>query len=390
MSRKRFDYSLTIFIIIFLVSIAAPVNLFKVPPVMFFMMSSLNLSIASAGFMMSVFAIMGIALALPSGFIVHGLGLKRSGIVALGALMIGSFIGWASDNSAQMIISRIIEGVGMCLISVIAPAAIAVWFPPEKRSIPMGIWATWVSAGSILMFLIAPAMNSFWGWKSVWGFSSLYTLVMLFVFILFFRMPDTLNESINEEHGGDDESSFRPYSNTSIWVLAAVFVIFNIMVMAICTFMPSFLEIQRDFTPEKASAVTSLFLVASLIISPVAGYIAYRIKSYKKVILCGIFFASMGVALPFVVSDKMIPFTLILLGSFAAMIAPAAFSAAAEIMKYPSHAGAGMSILAFGQYIGMCVGPALFGELIEHAGWVTAALMLIPIMLTGFVLVLFY
>ena len=138
MSRKRFDYSLTIFIIIFLVSIAAPVNLFKVPPVMFFMMSSLNLSIASAGFMMSVFAIMGIALALPSGFIVHGLGLKRSGIVALGALMIGSFIGWASDNSAQMIISRIIEGVGMCLISVIAPAAIAVWFPPEKRSIPMG------------------------------------------------------------------------------------------------------------------------------------------------------------------------------------------------------------------------------------------------------------
>ena len=50
-------------------SIAAPLNQFKVPPIMPVLMSALGLSTARAGLLMSLYAVTGLILALPSGLI---------------------------------------------------------------------------------------------------------------------------------------------------------------------------------------------------------------------------------------------------------------------------------------------------------------------------------
>ena len=38
-----------------------------------------------------------------------------------------------------MLASRFIEGAGIGLITIVAPAAIAIWFPAEMRGTPLGI-----------------------------------------------------------------------------------------------------------------------------------------------------------------------------------------------------------------------------------------------------------
>ncbi len=55
--------------VLLLFSIAAPLNQFKVPPIMPVLMDVLGLSVSSAGLLMSVFAITGLFLALPAGLI---------------------------------------------------------------------------------------------------------------------------------------------------------------------------------------------------------------------------------------------------------------------------------------------------------------------------------
>ncbi len=382
MFSKKISYSSFIFIIIFLTSIAAPVNQFKVPPVMPVLMSEFDLSLASAGMLMSVFALVGMLLALPSGCMVHRLGLKKSGIIALFALGIGSAAGLISGSSSSLMLSRIIEGIGMCLISVMAPASIAAWFPPEKRGLPMGIWATWVPLGTILMFLVAPALNSSFGWRSIWLITGIYTFAILIALSVFFRTPSGTDANTCQKEGQiQNDSNGNPYYNRDIWLLAGVFMVFNIAVISICTFMPSFLENVRDFSPEKASAVSGLFLAGALVIGPVTGIIANRIGSYKKILFIGVFVSAAGMCLPFIVSSSLVPVVLFLLGMATGTVPPVTFSSAAEIMKLPSRAGTGMSIVAFGQYTGMCIGPAMFGEIAENFGWASAGYSLVPIMM---------
>jgi MFS family permease len=86
-------------------------------------------------------------LALPAGIILQKLGPKVAGLIAVGCLMIGSAWGALANGAGLLLASRVLEGVGMGLIAVVAPASIAMWFPREKQGTPMGIWATWVPVG---------------------------------------------------------------------------------------------------------------------------------------------------------------------------------------------------------------------------------------------------
>ena len=62
------------------------------------LMETFNLSLTQAGMLMSVFAITGFILALPAGLIIQRLGLKISGLIATGCLVIGSVLGRSADH----------------------------------------------------------------------------------------------------------------------------------------------------------------------------------------------------------------------------------------------------------------------------------------------------
>jgi predicted MFS family arabinose efflux permease len=346
-------------------------------------MAELGIDLSKAGLMMSVFALVGIFISLPSGFIVHKLGLKPSGIIAVASLFIGSFIGWFAEEPSGMLTSRIIEGIGMCLISVVAPAVIAAWFAPEKRGMPMGIWSTWVALGSIVMLLVAPMLNGLLGWKSVWAATTIYTAVILCLMVFPFRMP-TKDEAPHYHTGEDHSLEFRKvYSYGGIWLLSAIFLVFNVMVLAVCSFTPLYLESSFDYSRERASAVTSLFLVSSLISGPVTGFIIHRYRIFRGVLVVCMLILAATIVIPFHVEGSAVPVCLFLIGAVAGMIPPVTFSAVPEVLKDPKSIGVGMSVVAFGQYLGMGGGPLFFGGIAEKYGWEAASYSLVPVLLVG-------
>jgi MFS family permease len=74
----------------------------------------------------------------------------------LGFLTLWSVIGALSNYPGTFLFSRIIEGGGMGLIALMAPAVIAMWFPPQKQGSVMGIWTTWLPVGYVITFMLAP------------------------------------------------------------------------------------------------------------------------------------------------------------------------------------------------------------------------------------------
>ena len=132
-------YAWVILFAVFVASVAAPLNQNKVPPLMPVLMDAFAINLSEAGLLMSVFSVTGLLLALPAGFITQRFGPKVTGLIAVGSLAVGAIIGAMADSMSLLLVSRVVEGVGMGLIAVVAPAVIALWFPSEKQGMAMGI-----------------------------------------------------------------------------------------------------------------------------------------------------------------------------------------------------------------------------------------------------------
>src|SRR5512139_1674642 len=134
-ASKTPSYAWVVLFAVYMASLAAPLNLFKVPPMLTTVSDPavFNLSQGAQGYVMSVFSIMGFILAIPAGFILKRFGIKPTVLFAVAALMIGSAIGAMAQTVTQLFVGRFIEGAGMGLIMVSAPLAISLWFPADKR-----------------------------------------------------------------------------------------------------------------------------------------------------------------------------------------------------------------------------------------------------------------
>lgn len=382
------SYAWVILLIVFLASVAAPLNQFKVPPLMPVLMETFRLNLSQAGLLMSVFAFTGLILALPAGIILQKVGPKAAGLIAVGCLVIGSAWGGLSSSAGVLLTSRILEGVGMGLIAVVGPASIALWFPREKQGTPMGIWATWVPVGSVIMYNLAPALGTSVGWQAVWWVGAGFALVALMLYWLFMRLPPSLTSG--QTPGQSDSFEGAPpqlgeaLANRNIWLLALQFACFNLIFIAFATFFPTFLSEERAYSLAQAGFIASLSTIVVLGSAPLAGWLSDRIGSRRLVFAIPFLLVAGMMALPFHLTGWALYAFMILLGVVSGAVPTATFAAAPEVMGNPKLTGIGLAVVSMGQNLGMVIGPILFGRWVESMGWAAAGYWLIPVCLLGF------
>lgn len=373
----EFDrYAWVILFVVFLISVAAPLNMSKVPPLMPVLRETFGLSLSQGGLLMSIFSIAGLILALPTGLIMQRVGPKLTGLVATACLVVGAALGALSPGAGLLMVSRVIEGIGMGLITVVAPAIIAMWFPPAKQGIPMGIWATWVPVGTLLMYNIAPALAAASGWQAVWWAGAGFALVALILFVLLMRLPSVAPDAA--QHEGPPAKMGEALANRNIWLLAASFMFFNLAFLGINTYYPTFLAEVRGYGLGQAAFTASIMTMVILVSSPLGGWLSDLIGSRRWLIIVPALILVVMLLLPFRVGNGLIPLLMIAMGAVVGMIPAATFAAVPEVMPHPALAGYGMAAISAGQNLGMVVGPVLFGALVPQVGWVVAGYWMIP------------
>jgi len=383
---KTVRYAWIVLIVVFLASVAAPLTQFKVPPVMPALIQAFNLDLGTAGLLMSVFALAGLILAIPAGFILQRLGAKVTGLIAIASLVIGSALGAISVSTGLMLTSCIIEGIGMGLIAVVAPALIALWFPAEKRGIPMGLWATWVPVGMLVIYNLAPILANSGGWPAVWWFSAAFSLLTLILYWAFARTPSADEQIAESEETAEEKPNLgKAMANRSIWLLGLQFCCFNAVLISISTFLPTFLVDSRGYTLGLAAFVTSLTTMVCLVSCPAGGLLSDKLRTRKWVYTVPFVITAVSLLLPFIITGWLIPAYVIALGVICSPVPTAIFAAVPEVVKKPQLVGIGMAIVILGQNMGMFVGPAVFGKLAESVGWATSGYALIPVAVVGII-----
>jgi predicted MFS family arabinose efflux permease len=374
-------------IIILLASLAAPLNQFKVPPVMPLLMGAFGVSAAQAGLLMSLFAITGLFLAIPAGFIFQKLGYRLTGMIAILSLVIGAGWGAFSRGFDIMLASRFVEGAGMSLMSVVAPAVIALWFSPESRGKAMGIWAVWVPLGSTIMFLLAPTLAGRWNWPGVWWFGCFYAVLVGFLYLFFLKSKSA--HSPNPKGGASsgriqDHGLAKVLSNRDLWLTSLLFCCFNFVFIAFITWAPTFLHQVRGISMARAAFLVSLTTILTIIACPTSGWVSDRIGTRKWVAVIPMVLMAPLFLLFFSAGETGFLALVILLGFIGGFVPTGVFSGAVEMAGDERLSGMAMAVIQIGQNAGMLLGPLVFGWVIESGGgWERAFWVLAPVSVLG-------
>jgi len=368
--------------VLLLFSIAAPLNQSKVPPILPLLMEAWDLPVSRAGLLMSVFAITGVVLALPSGFIFQRIGYRWTGVLASGSIALGAALGALSQSLEVLLFGRLLEGIGTGFIAVMAPAVIAPWFP-RHRGIALGIWATWVPVGLITMLLTAPALAQAAGWRSVWWFGCGYAGLTMLLFLLVARPAPAQTPDATAPK---PTAVGRTLYNPTVWWLGIAFACYCTAVFAIGTFLPTYIHTVRGVALAQAAGLTSITSLMSIVSGPAGGLISDRIGSRKRVYLFGLFAAALILPLTGAASLPVLVVLVAAQGLFLSVTPPNIFAAAVEAGRETGGSGLAMAVVIAGQNLGVLAGPLIFGALAESAGGWDLAFASLPVVCLGGVL----
>ncbi len=379
-------YAWVILAVVFLASLAAPLNFVKAPGIATTLMPYFGIWVEEFGWIMAIFSVMGIILAFPAGFIMQRFGVKRVVLLSVGCCFVGSTMGALSTEFSLLLASRFIEGVGNSIIFVAAPAALIAWFPSERQGVALGVWGTCMPFGTFLMLNIAPTLTNQYGWQSVWWFGSAVAAVAFLLYAAFFKMPVApySDEAKHVSHAENtNKTSIRELAMVlkvrDVWLAGFIFGCFNFVVATVInTYYPLFLETEVGLTNVVASSITGIPELLSIFGCPIVGLVADRLGAKKGLLVAGCIILGVTSSLVFFASSA--PMAIILmacLGVFSPLVSTGVRLVIPEATGNDHlKAGMGNAVLSFWQNFVGLAGPVLAGFFVVNVGWVETGLWL--------------
>jgi MFS family permease len=383
---------------VFLASVAVAASRFKVPPSLPTLMADLGLSMAAGGWLMSIFSVNIIVLAIPAALILGRLGPRITGLAALGCSLAGSVGGALAPSAGVLLAARTVEGVGLAVMAVVAPSVISLWFRPEARGLPMGIWVTWVPLGSVIMFNVAQPLETIFGWRAIWWFSAVLTLVAAVVYALVVTLPPRNGPDVPPPTLPTG-STLRALLNPSLGLLALAFALFAFTILGYNTWAPSYLSSALGIDARMANLYTSLMFIAAIPANIFAGWLLDRTRhgtillSTSFLLTSLLFFWSFRLG-----SLRLVAPYMLALGSISNILPPGYFALAPESVNRPDPgrlgpgrreaAGAVRASLALaailaGSNVGALAGPPVLGALLSSGPWTWGSTCLVIVAILG-------
>lgn len=376
-------------------SFIAPMAQFKIPPLASWLIPTFQMDGVTFGYLMSALAIIGVVLAFPAAFICRKIGLKAVMLLSVVCLGFGSLIGFFAATLPVLMLSRMIEGIGIGLVGVAAPTCITVWFPEQRRGLALGIWTTWVPVGLILMFNTAPSIAEVWGFRSVFLIVAIAALIAFVLFAIVFKVPE--GESGDITAGGTFKEGFKYLKNPKIWLLGIVFFCFCGTSLGITnSFYNTFLEVARGFSPAESSSITSFCTLIGIPLQVFVGWAFDHVRlKNRRFFIIGMCI-SMGISF-FIMFDTGDAATVcmwgfVILQAIGGGLAMGAMRPMAPTLVQGGALGAAMAmaVLQFFQNLGSAVCPPLFGWTVDSIGWQAGSLYIqVPLIVIALICAFF-
>lgn len=340
----------------FLLMFVFSISLQALPPIFGNIMKDIPFSHSQAGFLMSAYSFLGIFIPFLVAFFVNRFDLKKMLMVGLVAVIIG-LLGFALSKSySLLLIFRLVSGAGATIVAVLAPLLITMFFDQKDMGIAMGVFNTGVPLGIVVSANLFGYLGLFMDWKTIiTGIAIIATTVLAMVLFLLV-MPK------NQER--DDASTPQLDFNLgpSLWFLAIIWMIANGQLLVYTTFGPEFFQLS-GITTQKAGFLTSMIVLVSIFLTPIVGIVIDKIDSKKLFLLLG----SIIIGISYILIARSwlsLSFWAVALGIGFSVLPVCIFSLLPEVIE-SEQTGVGLALLTAGSNLGIAIGPAGFGTLLD-------------------------
>lgn len=287
-----------VLISVFVVGVAIAWGQNKIMPIIPILMQQLGVTAQGAGWISSMSGVLGIVLALPTAGIVRKFGIRNMGFAAIFTSVGGAILGLLAPNEAVLLVSRVIEGFGVGVIGVIAPSVISMWFPIEKRGLPMGIWSAWqiVAVAGTYVFtglILGPEAQ----WKNMYYVGFALFVFAIILFVVFVREPKE-----GEPNYADVTDNSLPLlsclKSPSLYIIGVGGIGFGIAIGVFCAWMPTYWDQMGIMPLLQGNSYIGYIYVGEIFACIFGGAVLNKIKHRKKfaaiigVLYAGVLFAA--------------------------------------------------------------------------------------------------
>lgn len=155
-------------LVVVLAGICAALHVGKLPPALPALQQALGVTLVQAGFLLSLVQMAGMLLGIAVGLAADGFGARRSMASGLLLLALASALGGTARDVPLLMLLRAAEGLGFLLVVLPAPGLVRRLVAPQRMSLMLGAWGTFMPAGTATALLLGPLCISAWGWQAWW------------------------------------------------------------------------------------------------------------------------------------------------------------------------------------------------------------------------------
>lgn len=370
----------------FLVAFCITLMMYKIPTIMIQLMELLSVSAATAAWLMSVFTFTGIFLAIPIGFLIKGIGVRKvvivSGFLAAFASIAGSFapeVGFACVP--LLIVIRGLEGLSFVGIIASIPIMIQMCIIPSRVGTSTGIFMLGGMLGAMGGGVITPTVFAASGFAGLWIAYAAFMALSTIVFMVYVRFPRQEQEGAFPESKAATRSSsvsiygvfFKP--NTLLFFLG--FAAFQILLLSVLTYAPTALQ-QRGMSPAMSGFVSTLPQLISIVTAIAFGAIADAIHRTKPLVIIGMIAMAICAPAALVTDTPVLWAILVAMGLLAMGVPTVVMAAYPKLLADPSKLTVGMGVMmlvqSLGQFLGSLIPSIVLGP--DLSNWTVCSIVL--------------
>ena len=370
----------------FLIAFCITLMMYKIPTIMIQLMELLSVSAATAAWFMSVFTFTGIFLAIPIGFLIKGIGVRKvvivSGFLAAFASIAGSFapeVGFACVP--LLIVTRGLEGLSFVGIIASIPIMIQMCIIPSRVGTSTGIFMLGGMLGAMGGGVITPTVFAASGFAGLWIAYAAFMALSTIVFMVYVRFPRQEQEGAFPESKAATRSSsvsiygvyFKP--NTLLFFLG--FAAFQILLLSVLTYAPTALQ-QRGMSPAMSGFVSTLPQLISIVTAIAFGAIADAIHRTKPLVIIGMIAMAICAPAALVTDAPVLWAILVAMGLLAMGVPTVVMAAYPKLLADPSKLTVGMGVMmlvqSLGQFLGSLIPSIVLGP--DLSNWTVCSIVL--------------
>lgn len=326
----------------------------------------MGLAYADIGFLIGLYMLPGVVLAIPGGALGRWFGDKRAVLFGLGLMIAGGVLQAVAPAYGVLLAGRLVAGIGGVILNVVMTKMVADWFAGRQIVLAMAVFVNSYPVGVGLALLSLSGLAASQGWRTAIGVTPVIASIAFLTVAFAYRSHDNDRPRL----ATTGRRAPIPTADAVMALLAgALWGLFNGAIVIMLGFAPLLLISRGAASGASGLVAMSVWLFAVSI--PLGGVVAERWGRPGTLLVVGLVGSAISqMALPF---GPPLPL-LILTGIAAGLPVGVIMSLCSRVLR-PEHRAVGMGLFYTCMYLGHAGVPPVAGWLRDISGSPAAPVM---------------